>query len=652
MKKLYYIITLASILILVEKPAFAQYVLKEADAQYQLFNYKKAIDLYEQAYKKKQTLYTAERLGECYALVNDYKQTESWYAIAAGMPDTKADNILAYAKALQQNSKYAEAKSHYKKYAEINKSLTPKEQSLWLSSCDSAMVWMKNPTATTIKNETRMNTPQSDWGATAYNNTITFASDRGNVLEDKQSGARPFLKFDGAKRPDRTIYGWTGNHYLRLYMVDGKQDSVNMFPLDANTNYHVGPASFTKDGNEMFFTLTRIPKKPVFVKGKLATVNVEIYSSKKDAAGKWAVPSPFKYNKVDEYSLGDPFVTSDGNSLYFVSNMTGGLGGTDIYVSQRTDAGDWGTPVNLKEINTEGNERTPVFDTENNFYFSTDGRVGMGGLDIFRTNLSAGKVAEPKNLGYPTNSPQDDFAYLKTSALSGFLSSNRTEGLGSDDIYSFTEQQVIAFRLTGKVFDKTTNQPLSNSIVTLTKINGQALKVQTDESGDFKFNLDKSSDYNLTGDKTNYRSDVVSLTTNNLTTSTVINKDLYLEKIELDKAIRIENIYYDFDKSNIRPDAAIELDKLVKIMRDNPTIWIELGSHTDSRGNDQYNQWLSQSRANSAVQYIIDRGVDKNRITARGYGERKLLNNCANGVKCSEADHQLNRRTEFKITKQ
>ncbi|RZL58639.1 MAG: flagellar motor protein MotB, partial [Pedobacter sp.] len=213
-------------------------------------------------------------------------------------------------------------------------------------------------------------------------------------------------------------------------------------------------------------------------------------------------------------------------------------------------------------------------------------------------------------------------------------------------------QQVIAFRLTGRVFDKTTNQPLSNSIVTLTKINGQALKVQTDESGDFKFNLDKSSDYNLTGDKTNYRSDVVSLTTNNLTTSTVINKNLYLEKIELDKAIRIENIYYDFDKSNIRPDAAIELDKLVKIMRDNPTIWIELGSHTDSRGNDQYNQWLSQSRANSAVQYIIDRGVDKNRITARGYGERKLLNNCANGVKCSEADHQLNRRTEFKITKQ
>jgi len=201
------------------------------------------------------------------------------------------------------------------------------------------------------------------------------------------------------------------------------------------------------------------------------------------------------------------------------------------------------------------------------------------------------------------------------------------------------------------VFDKKSNLPLVNAIVSLLKVNGQTLKVQTDETGKFKFNLDKESDYNLTGEKTNYRSDLTTVTTNNLTASTEIKKDLYLEKIELDKAIKLENIYYDFDRSNIRPDAAVALDKLVKILKDNPTIWIELGSHTDSRGNDQYNQWLSQSRANSAVQYIIDRGINKNRITAKGYGETMLLNKCANGIKCSEAEHQLNRRTEFKITK-
>lgn len=186
----------------------------------------------------------------------------------------------------------------------------------------------------------------------------------------------------------------------------------------------------------------------------------------------------------------------------------------------------------------------------------------------------------------------------------------------------------------------------------MAKTGGGQLKVQTEANGRYKFNLDKASDYSLTGEKTNFRSDGANVSTQHLLVSTALKQDLQLEPIVINKAIRIENIYYDFDKSNIRPDAAIELDKLVKIMQDNPTIWIELGSHTDSRGNDQYNQWLSQSRANSAVQYIIDRGISKNRITAKGYGESQLTNKCANGIACSVAEHQANRRTEFKIVKQ
>ena len=642
------LILFATILFSYQSKVLAQYVLLEADKQYDLYNFSKAIDLYEQAYKKKPTLHAAERLAQGYRYQNDYKQTESWYAIAAGMAKTDPENILQYAKALQQNSKYAEAKAQFQKYIGLNKNVDAKQQNLWLLSCDSARFWMKNPTAIAIVNEKKLNSPQSDWGATVYENNLIFSSDRGNTSKDKASGNRPFLKFDGAKKPDRLIYGWTGNHYLKLFRKD--KDSIYNFNIHAD--YHVGPASFTRDGNEMFFTLTKIPKKPVYVNGKLATVNVEIYSSKKDADGKWAAPIPFKYNKVDDYSVGDPFISADGNSLYFVSNMPKGLGGTDIYVSRRTEKNDWELPVNLKEINTEGNERSPIIDSENNIYFSSDGRVGMGGLDVFKAKIISGKFTEPKNMGYPTNSPQDDFTYLKTSPLSGYFTSNRIGGVGSDDIYSFTEDQILAFKLIGKVFDKKSNQPLVNAIVTLSKVNGQTMKVQTDEEGSFRFNLERESDYNLTGEKINYRADVGTFTTNNLAVSTEIKKNLYLEEIELEKAIKIENIYYDFDQSNIRPDAAIELDKLVKILKDNPTIWIELGSHTDSRGNDQYNQWLSQSRANSAVQYIIDHGIDKNRITAKGYGESRLLNKCANGVKCSEAAHQLNRRTEFKITKQ
>ncbi|RDC56609.1 flagellar motor protein MotB [Pedobacter chinensis] len=656
MKKIYKITLCLGMLVGWQPNVMAQYVLTEADKQFDLYNYNKAIDLYEQAYKKKATLHAAERLAECYKNQNNYKQAESWYAIACAMPNSKVENTLHYAQALQSNSKYAEAKTQYQKYAELNNSVTASQKSIWLLSCDSAQKWMRNPRPFIINNEKTLNSPKSDWGAVRYNNEIVFASDRGAIDEDKQNGSRPFLKFDGAKAPSKKVYGWTGNSYLKLY-IGSATDSVKLFPIEAGTDYHVGPASFSADGNEVYFTLTRIQKhleyeKVKSVKGKLATINVEIYSSKKGTDGKWNKPTAFKYNNVNEYSVGDPYLTADGNSLYFASNMPGGMGGSDLYVVQKTDAGEWGIAINLKEINTPGNERSPAFDVNNDFYFSSDGRVGMGGLDIFKSTFIHGKISVPENLGYPINSPQDDFALNFSAKNMGYLSSNRVDGFGDDDIYSFVQQQILAFRLNGIAYDKKTNLPLSNVIISLKKNEGGFLRVQTDDEGKFGFNLEKESDYTLTGEKTDFRSDLTNLSTKNLTTSTELKKDLYLEQIELNKAIRLENIYYDFDKSNIRADAAIELDKLVKIMKDNPTIWIELGSHTDSRGNDQYNQWLSQSRANSAVQYIIDRGINKNRITAKGYGERELLNKCSNGVKCSEADHQLNRRTEFKIVKQ
>jgi peptidoglycan-associated lipoprotein len=256
-------------------------------------------------------------------------------------------------------------------------------------------------------------------------------------------------------------------------------------------------------------------------------------------------------------------------------------------------------------------------------------------------------------MGYPFNSPQDDFGFsLNEKGGVVYLSSNREGGLGSDDIYTIDQKMILAFKLEGRVFDKSSNQPIAGALVTLAKVNGVVLKTETDENGGYRFNLAKESEYNVSAEKTNYRSDVENLATIGLTTSSVLTQNLHLEAIVVNKAIKLENIYYDFDKWNIRPDAAVELDKLVKIMADNPTIWIELGSHTDSRGKDGYNLNLSQKRAESAVDYIISRGIDKNRITAKGYGETQLLNKCSNGVACSEEAHQLNRRTEFKIVKQ
>ncbi|SDE30469.1 OmpA family protein [Pedobacter soli] len=644
-------VMLSALLLFSSGRSQAQYVLNAADAQYELFNYSKAINLYEQAYQKKATRYAAERLYQCYAFINDYKQAESWSAIAAGMADAKPENILAYAKALQQNSKYTEAKQQFQKYAILDKTIAPADANRWLLSCDSALYWMKNPTTVIISNATQFNSAQSDWGLNSFGNRVTFASDRGVNGLGQSTSERPFLKFDGAKKPDKNIYGWTGNPYLRLYTQKATTDSLSLFPISTHTDYHMGPASFTQGSKEMYFTLTKIPKQPVYVKGKLATVNVEIYSSKLDEKGNWTAPLAFSFNKVDEYSLSDPYISADGNTLYFSSTMPGGLGGADIYFCRRNADGTWQLPVNMKALNTAGNERTPVLGTHNDFYFSSDGRVGMGGLDIYKASFVADEIRQIENMGYPLNSPQDDFAFLKTDALNGYLSSNRLGGLGNDDIYSFKAQEILAFKLTGIVIDKRTNLPLSNAVVTLNKTGFQNLKVLTGDDGAFKFNLEKSSDYQLSGEKTAYRNDLAQLSTKGLTASTTLNQNLYLEKVELEKAIKLENIYYDFDKSNIRPDAAIELNKLVKIMKDNPTIWIELGSHTDSRGNDQYNMRLSQNRANAAVQYIINQGINQNRITAKGYGESKLLNKCANGIQCSPAEHQLNRRTEFKIVK-
>jgi len=632
--------------------AKAQYVLKDADKQYELFNYVKAIDLYEQAYKKNQSLHAAERLANAYAFTNNYKLAESWYAIATKMPNSNPENILGYAKALQSNSKYSEAKAQYVSYIDKNKAVSERQKNVWLASCDSALKWMKNPKPVELINQKNLNSPQSDWGAVNYKGAVVFTSDRTNTGLDSKEGT-PFLRFDGSKGPDKKIYGWTGNGYLKLYIKPSPTDSLQLFPIKTGTKYHVGSATFTADGNTMYFTMTPVPDDLEKVKNKPSTVNVEIYSSTKSADGTWGEPVSFPYNDVNKYSVGDPFISTDGTSLYFASNMPGGKGGADIYVSLKTDAGDWGKPINLAEINTEGNERSPAFDANNNLFFASDGHVGMGGLDVFRAIREGSGIGQIENLGYPFNSPQDDFAFsLNEKGGIAYLSSNRANGVGNDDIYVLDQKLILAFKLEGKVYDRKTSQPIEGAVVTLAKVNGGELKAEADDNGGYKFNLAKESEYNVSAVKTGYRADVENLATIGLTSSQVIVQDLYLEPIELNKGIRLENIYYDFDKANIRPDAAVELDKLVKILIDNPTIWIELGSHTDSRGKDAYNLTLSQKRAESAVQYIISKGIDKNRITAKGYGETQLLNKCANDVKCSDEEHQLNRRTEFKIVKQ
>lgn len=624
----------------------AQYILNEADAQYQLFNYVKAIDIYEQAYQKKNTLHAAERLASAYTFIRNYAEAESWYAIASEMEGSSPENLLGYAESLRNNSKYTEARQSYLKYLKVKKDVPVKQKELWLQSCDSALKWMQHPVPVIVNNLKELNSSSSDWGAIKINGDVIFSSDRQGYKAALKKEGKPFLKFDKGEKPDKNIYGWTGTPYLRLFKKNA-EDSLQLFPLEAGTGYHVGAASFTGNGSEVYFTLTKIADKLKYDKG-VATIRLEVYSSKSTENGKgWEKPSPLKFNNPKEWSVGDPYISKDGQTLYFAANFPGGAGGTDIYRVIKNKNGEWEVPINLEKINTAGNERTPVESEKGDFYFSSDGYPGMGGLDIFKSSQKAGVFSKPLNMGYPINSAQDDFAFNLYGDSEGYLSSNRLNGTGSDDIYAFNRQVIEAIKLEGKIFNKKTGQPLAEAIATLKNATGNTLQIQTDESGYYSFKIEKNIPYDVKAEKTGFTSADTSFITR-----VSLVKDFYLNPIELNKPIRLENIYYDFDKANIRADAAIELDKLIKILRDNPTIWIELSSHTDSRGKDQYNQWLSQSRANSAVQYIIDQGISKNRITAKGYGESRLLNRCGNGVKCSEADHQLNRRTEFTIVKQ
>ncbi|MCF6404995.1 OmpA family protein [Chitinophaga filiformis] len=609
MKKIHYALSLC--LLFSSLNSMAQYVIKEADKQYEVFKYAEAISLYEQAYNKKATLHAAERLGDCYRLNNNYPQAEHWYAIATGMPGSKPENLLFYARALQNNSKYAEAKAQYQKFATADKTIAKEQKDVWIASCDSAISWMKAPAPLKIDNYKLLNSAKSDWSAVPYQGGMVFTSDRFTDKARQPKKHALFLHFDTRNTPDPLLNGWTGNDYLHLFYKPGNGDSVQLFPLKTGTDYHVGSASFTKDGNEAYFTLTRIPGKGSREKGKALTVNIEIYSSRKDASGNWSAPLAFTHNNVTAYSVGDPFITEDGMALYFASNMPGGVGGTDLYVCYRTAAGVWGPPLNLKELNTPGNERSPALTQNNILYFASDGRIGMGGLDIYRVALdNTGKTKGTiRNMGYPFNSPQDDFAFGLTEAGIAYLSSNREGGIGSDDIYAIAALPDENVPDIAK--DTIHDIPIAKADSTATIPTG----------------IDPKD--------------------NPVAVVPVPQKP----KDSIPSSPNLPNIYFDFNKAEIRPDAQLLLDRVVKLLADSPGSIVEVGSHTDSRGSDQFNLVLSQKRAVSVTNYLVTKGVAKARVKAKGYGETKLLNNCANGVQCSEEEHKVNRRTEFKIVK-
>lgn len=609
----------------------AMYHYKEGNRLYEQMAYHQAIPEYQRALSRKDIDDAHMKLADCYVKTNDVDLALDEYAKAVQLGNAEPRHYLEYARLLMRKGRTADAKVWFDKYLEKMPNDAAVQE---LSASAGAPEDFKKDSLAWLLTSEKVNSGESNFSPVYFNDKIVFTSDRGSSSWRKQ-------------------YAWTGRPFLNMFQskVDSTGEWSKPEPLagDVNGKYHDGPASFTGDGKTIYFTRNNYTLKKVG-KSEHEVVNLKIVeASAKDTS--WVDMKEMPFNSND-YSCGHPAISKDGNTLYFVSDMPGGKGGTDLYIARKSN-GTWSAPVNAgPEINTPFNEMFPTLYKDSLLFFSSEGHRNMGGLDLFKSTLTNGNPGAPENMNAPINSTYDDFGLIMNdSANGGYLSSNRKQST-QDNIYSF-KRNIIQFTLDGIAVERNTQLPLAGVTVEMTNVKtGKKESVVTGDDGKFMFKLDQNSEYTIVGTKEAYFSDTAPVSTMGKTVSENMHVmlKLELEQIIIDKPIVLENIYYDLDKWAIRPDAAKGLDALVTIMKENPDINIELSSHTDSRAKDQYNLTLSQKRAQSAVDYIIAHGVAQKRITAKGYGETKLVNKCTNGVKCTESEHQQNRRTEFKVT--
>lgn len=602
--------------------------LKKANREYEHKHYQKAITHYNKVLEKKREHEAVINLANSYFYTNDIVNAKLYYKEAVHMLESSNEEYLNYARILMQEEEYAKAKTWLRKIlANDGHNIVA---TVLLASCNSINDFYRDTTLYEVK-QVKIDGFKNIFSPTELNDGIVFSGDKEGGLTTSESN-------------------WTGNTYLELYFTEKGEDGhwLNPEVLKGNINgkYHEGPADFTKDGKKVFFTRNNYTRRKLNGKSD-GENNLKIYTAElvKD---KWTNIKEMPFNN-DHYSTGHPALSADENTLYFISDMPGGLGGTDIwYVTKEGDT--WSAPVNLGEtVNTPGNEMFPYFHKDGSLYFSSDSHNSLGGLDVFITSKVDGKWLTPENLNYPLNSSRDDFGFVMSDNDStGYVASTRTE---TDAMFEFVKRPPKFF-VFGVVTSLKTTNSLSGVKVLLSDEKGTEIKeVSTASNGKYRFKIPLNKKVKVHVSKEGFFATSSHMSTVGKKFSENFEVNLKLDELIIEKPILIENIYYDYDKWFIREDAKPSLDNLVTIMEDNPNIVIELSSHTDSRASGRYNLVLSDKRAHAAVEYIISKGIERNRIAAKGYGETKLINKCKNNVECTEEEHQENRRTEFKVTK-
>jgi len=610
-----------------------------ADKFFANYSYPKASEFYANAVKLgDSSMHVLTRLGDCYYNNSNADKSATWYgkAIQKYGSDIEPEYVFKYSQALRSQGKYEEAIVQLEKYRALNPDdnrvagLDYDNLELYMQLADDDHVYVS-------VEDLPINSKFADFGAYESNGKLIFSSAR-----------------DGKNN----IYDWNGEPYLDIYEAtvtekDGKDEFGKVGKLNSskvNSEFHEANVAITNDGRTLYFTRDNVSKRNRLNTDRKGTAHLKIYrATLVDSTWQDIVELPFN-DKL--FSNGHPTLSPDNKTLYFVSDREGGFGGTDIYKVDIIGENEYGIPENLgPSINTTGREMFPFVAKDSTLYFSSDSNINLGFLDIFKSNILKDPDAKAENLGAPYNSGYDDFAYFVNSDTEiGYFSSNRPGGVGSDDIYGFVGcYQTVK----GTVRNAETKEPLSLATVKLINKDGKVIDtLVTSINGTYSFKVKCNTKYTVLGEKPDFKSDHKEFTSGeNLNGDNTV--DLNLIPLIKDEQIVINPIFFDFDKWNIRTDAQYELENIVDVMRAHPTMVIKIESHTDSRGTDRYNMKLSDRRAKATQEYLLSRDISPERIeSAIGYGETQLLNKCSNGVKCTEEEHQLNRRSYFYIVKE
>lgn len=619
--------------------------LKKGDEKYEEYSFSPAIDIYKKVLDK--GFVSADllrKLGNSYYFNADYKEAGEIYnrLVTEFQSEVTAEDYFKYAQTLKSLEDYDRADEIMGKFSEMTSNDVRAKQ---YKSMEDYLADIKKNSGRYELNSFPYNSAYSEFAPSFYEEGLIFSSDRdtGNFARNRHT--------------------WNGQDFLDLYKVNADSTSNSkVVKLDdyVNTRLHESTSITTKDGQTLYFTRNNIVEGK-YKKDEEGMIRLKIFRAQMMEDGVWGEVEELPFNS-DSYSVAHPALSPDEKTLYFASDMPGTLGASDIFMVEINKDRTFGPPVNLGDnINTEARETFPFVTEEEILYFSSDGHPGLGGLDVFGTKIKRKDFnGNVMNVGEPVNSVKDDFTFIfNEENRKGYFASNRDSGMGYDDIYAFIENEPLVFdciqQVTGTVRDKISNQVLVGATVkVINEDNVELLSTITDSKGTYSLVLDCNQGNFVRALMEGYTPHEEYIGVSDGKPKII---DFYLERDritagygdDLAKLLQLSTIYFDFDKYNIRKDSEVEIEKVIAAMEKYPSLKIKVNSHTDSRGPAAYNLWLSQKRAESTVNYMVNKGISRDRLLSEGFGESKLLNECADGIPCSSAKHDVNRRSEFII---